>query len=167
MTTYKHSGTTGDLIYSLEIVKKQGGGSFNVAIGNIENCIMQYTGRPADVSPEHQGRFTERDFDLLAPLLERQSYITTVGKWYPGDPEPKVDLDHFRSYLYRQFEGNIIKAYHGAFNMPWHVKCTMICLDDITFKLSVQITTKMIQINFGFGISRIPFTHRCYITLSF
>ena len=119
MITYKHSGTTGDLIYSLEIVKKQGGGSFNVAIGNIENCIMQYTGRPADVSPEHQGRFTERDFELLAPLLERQSYITTVGKWYPGDPEPKVDLDHFRSYLYRQFEGNIIKAYHGAFNMPW------------------------------------------------
>lgn len=121
MKIYSHSGTTGDLIYSLAIVKKMAKQDvmFKVAIGNIERCIMKYTGRPADVAPEHQGRFTERDFELLLPLLQRQSYIETVGRWYPGDAEPDVDLDHFRSYLYRKFEGNVVEAYHGAFGLPF------------------------------------------------
>lgn len=119
MKTFKHSGTTGDTIYSLDIVRKMGGGTFAIAIGNIENCIMQYTSRPADVAPEHRGRYTEQDYELLAPLIARQSYITNVQKWYPGWQEPEIDLDHFRSFLYRQFEGNIIEAYHKAFNLPW------------------------------------------------
>lgn len=119
MKTYKHSGTAGDTIYSLDIVRKMGGGNFAIAIGNIENCIMKYTGRPADVAPEHAGRYTEQDYAMLAPLIARQSYITNVQKWYPGSQEPDVDLDHFRSFLYRQFEGNIIEAYHKAFGMPW------------------------------------------------
>lgn len=116
---FKHSGTAGDTIYSLDIVRKMGRGSFAIAIGNIENCIMKYTGRPADVAPEHAGRYTEPDYEMLAPLLARQSYITNVQKWYPGDAEADVDLDHFRSFLYRQFEGNIIEAYHKAFRLPW------------------------------------------------
>jgi hypothetical protein len=119
MTTYKHSGTAGDLIYALDIVKKMGGGSFSVAINNIENCIMKYTGRPADVAIEHQGRFTTKDYEMLRPLLQRQSYISDVTQWHHGDPETYVDLDHFRSYLYRKFEGNIIEAYHGAFGLPF------------------------------------------------
>lgn len=117
ITTYKHSGTAGDLIYALDIVKKMGAGTFAVALGNIEKCIMQYTGRPADVAPEHQGRFTNKDYLLMKPLLERQSYITEVTSW--DGNEVTVDLDRFRSYLYRQFEGNIIEAYHGAFSLPF------------------------------------------------
>lgn len=120
MKTFKHSGTAGDTIYSLDIVRKMGGGNFSIAIGNIENCIMQYTGRPADVAPEHRGRYTEQDYAMLAPLIARQSYITNVEKWYPGDAAPDVDLDHFRSFLYRKFEGNIIEAYHKAFDLPWN-----------------------------------------------
>lgn len=119
MKTFKHSGTAGDTIYSLDIVRKMGGGRFDIAIGNIENCIMKYTGRPADVAPEHVGRYTEQDYQLLAPLIARQSYITNVQRWYPGYQDPDIDLDHFRSFLYRQFEGNIIEAYHKAFNLPW------------------------------------------------
>lgn len=119
MKTYKHSGTAGDTIYSLDIVKKMGGGMFLVALENIENCIMKYTGRPADVAPEHAGRYTFQDYQLLKPLLQRQSYIKEVGTWTQGTPEPEVDLDHFRSFLYRQFEGNIIEAYHKAFGLSW------------------------------------------------
>lgn len=120
MTTFKHSGTAGDTIYSLDIVRKMGGGMFLVALENIENCIMKYTGRPADVAPEHKGRYTFQDYQLLKPLLQRQSYITEVNTWTQGTSDPDVDLDHFRSYLYRQFEGNIIEAYHKAFNLPWN-----------------------------------------------
>ena len=81
---FKHSGTAGDTIYSLDIVRKMGGGDFAIAIGNIENCIMKYTGRPADVASEHVGRYTEQDYAMLAPLIERQSYITGVQKWQSG-----------------------------------------------------------------------------------
>jgi hypothetical protein len=119
MKSFKHSGTAGDTIYSLDIVRKMGGGTFLVALENIEQCILKYTGRPADVAPEHKGRYTFQDYQLLKPLLQRQSYITEVGTWTQGTPEPTVDLDHFRSFLYRKFEGNIIEAYHKAFDLPW------------------------------------------------
>ena len=119
MKTYKHSGTFGDLIYSLSVVKKMGGGHFDVAIGNIENCVAQYGYRPDEVDPMHQGRFTERDFELLYPLLRRQSYINTVTQWHPVDTEPDVDLDRFRGVLFRGFEGNYVEAYYRTFNLPF------------------------------------------------
>ena len=121
MKIYKHSGTLGDLIYSLSIVKKmaQRDVLFKVAIGNIENCVAQYGYRPDEVAPEHRGRFTEQDFEWLLPLLRRQPYIETVGRWYPGELEADVDLDRFRGTLFRGFEGNYVQAYHLAFNLPF------------------------------------------------
>jgi hypothetical protein len=121
MKTYRHSGTLGDLIYSLSIVKKiaQNDVYFDVAINNIENCVAQYGYRPDEVALEHRGRFTEKDFEWLLPLLRRQPYIETVRKWYQGDPEPDVDLDRFRGTLFRGFEGNYVEAYHKAFNIPF------------------------------------------------
>jgi hypothetical protein len=121
MKTYRHSGTLGDLIYSLSVVKKmaQNDVLFKVAINNIENCVSQYGYRPEEVSPEHRGRFTEKDFEWLSPLLSRQSYIADVGKWYQGDDAPDVDLDKFRGVLFRGFEGNYVEAYHRTFNLPF------------------------------------------------
>lgn len=119
MTSYRHSGTLGDLIYSLSIVKKMTPGQFLVAINNIENCVAQYGYRPEEVAPEHRGRFTVQDFQWLLPLLLRQSYIETVGQWHQGDPEPDVDLDRFRGTLFRGFEGNYVQAYHLAFGLPF------------------------------------------------
>jgi hypothetical protein len=119
MKTFKHSGTLGDLIYSLYLVKKMGGGHYRVAIENIENCVAKYGYRPEDVDPQHKGRFTTQDFSWLTPLLERQPYINKLSTWYLGDAEPDFDLDHYRSVLYRTFEGNILQAYHIAFNVPF------------------------------------------------
>lgn len=119
MLTYRHSGTLGDLIYSLSIVKKMTPGKFLVALNNIENCVSQYGYRPDEVAPEHRGRFTEKDFEWLKPLLKRQSYIQEVGTWQQGDLEPSVDLDRFRGTLFRGFEGNYVEAYHRAFNIPF------------------------------------------------
>jgi hypothetical protein len=121
MKIYRHSGTLGDLIYSLSIVKKmaQRDVMFKVAINNIENCVSQYGYRADEVAAEHRGRFTEKDFEWLLPLLRRQSYIETVGRWYQGDVEPDVDLDRFRGTLFRGFEGNYVQAYHIAFGLPF------------------------------------------------
>jgi hypothetical protein len=120
---YKHSGTLGDLIYSLHLVKKQGDCyKYEIAIENIERCVAKYGYRPEDVDPQHKGRFTQRDYEMLLPLLRRQSYIETVGQWHYGDAEPDVDLDEYRRVLYRTFEGNILQAYHLAFDVPFTMK---------------------------------------------
>ena len=121
MKTYRHSGTLGDLIYSLSIVKKlaQNNAMFLVALNNIENCVAQYGYRPDEVDPAHKGRFTPQDYELLKPLLRRQSYIADVGTWTQGTPEPDVDLDRFRGTLFRGFEGNYVEAYHRAFGLEF------------------------------------------------
>lgn len=122
MKTFVHSGTLGDLIYSLPIVKKMGGGKFLVAIDNIQECVTKYScGNPtwAQVDPEHVGRFTVKDYEKLKPLLERQSYIQDTGMWHKGDAPADVDLDHFRSVQFRSFEGNYVQGYHLAFDLPF------------------------------------------------
>jgi len=119
MMTYRHSGTLGDLIYSLSIVKKLPPGKFLVALRNIEHCVSQYGYRATEVAAEHRGRLTDSDYDMLRPLLERQSYVQDVGTWTQGDPEPLVDLDKFRGALFRKFECNYVQAYHMTFGMPY------------------------------------------------
>lgn len=119
---FKHSGTFGDLIYSLSVVKKMGGGTVAVAIENIEHCVAQYGYRPDEVDPAHKGRFTTHDFELLIPLLERQSYINEVHTWHQGDANPDIDLDRFRGVLFRGFEGNYVQAYHMTFGLPFEPK---------------------------------------------
>jgi len=122
MKTYRHSGTLGDLIYSLSIVKKMEPGNFMVALHNIENCVSQYGYRPDEVDPAHKGRFTDQDYDWLKPLLSRQSYIKQVDTWQQGDAEPDVDLDRFRGTLFRGFEGNYVQAYHLAFDLAFKMQ---------------------------------------------
>jgi hypothetical protein len=119
MKTYRHSGTLGDLIYSLSIVRKMEPGKFLVALNNIERCVAEYGYRPEEVDPAHKGRFTEQDYAWLEPLLKRQSYIKDTGTWRFGDAEPDVNLDRFRGTLFRGFEGNYVEAYHKAFSLPF------------------------------------------------
>jgi hypothetical protein len=119
MKSYKHSGTFGDLIYGLSVVKKMGGGTVAIAMGNIETCVAKYGYRPDEVDPMHRGRFTDQDYELLSPFLARQSYINNVQKWEPGWQEPDIDLDQFRGVLFRGFEGNYVQAYHMTFGLPF------------------------------------------------
>lgn len=116
---YKHSGTFGDLIYSLSVVKKMGAGTYAVALNNIEKCVAEYGYRPDEVDPMHKGRFTVTDFNLLESFLLRQSYITEVQPW-KGTHD--VDLDRFRGVLFRGFEGNYVQAYHMTFGLPFQVQ---------------------------------------------
>ena len=113
---YKHSGTFGDLIYSLSVIKKLGAGAFAIALNNIEICVAQYGYRPDEVDIMHKGRFTVADFNLIEPLLTRQSYITDVVPW-KGIHD--IDLDQFRGVLFRGFEGNYVEAFYKTFNLPF------------------------------------------------
>lgn len=113
---FRHSGTFGDLIYSLSVVKKMGGGTFAIHLENIERCVAQYGYRPDEVDQAHRGRLRNADFDLLRPLLFRQSYIKYVTAW-TGNHD--VDLDTFRGVLFRGFEGNYVEAYYKTFDLPF------------------------------------------------
>jgi len=145
MKTYKHSGTLGDLIYSLYIVKKMGGGQFQVALENLEACVSKYGYQPNHIDPQHRGRFTFQDYQWLNPLLEHQDYISSVGTWTPGTPEPDVDLDAYRGVLYRSFEGNILEAYHRTFNLPFMMQDY-----DATWLTADPIETKPIVVSRSF-----------------
>jgi hypothetical protein len=118
MTIYKHSGTAGDTIYSLAVVKQMGGGYFKVGIENLGNVLEEYGYKSTDIDPAHVGRYTDADYDMLVPLITRQSYITGVSKWYKGDAPVGMDLDKFRGVMYRTFEGNILEAYFRTFDLP-------------------------------------------------
>ena len=113
---FKHSGTFGDLIYSLYAVKKMGGGTIALALHNIERCVAEYGYRPDEVDPAHKGRFTEQDFAILKPLLLRQEYINDVVVW---EGTHDVDLDRFRGVLFRGFEGNYVQAMCMTHGLPF------------------------------------------------
>ena len=52
---------------------EMGGGDIEFAIGNIENCVAQYGYQPDEVDSMHQGRFTDKDFDLLKSIFMKAS----------------------------------------------------------------------------------------------
>jgi hypothetical protein len=114
MKTYLHSGTLGDLIYSLSIVNKLGTGKFLVALENVANVTRQYFGH--DGLEEHRHRLTTQDYISLYPLLIHQPYITEVEAWDKAEI-PIVNLDNFRAILFKTFMGNYVEAYHKAFGI--------------------------------------------------
>ena len=116
MNSYKHSGTFGDTIYSLSAAKKLGPGEFNICLRNVEGIARKYGYNEKDIIPDHKGRYVEKDFDLLAPLIQRQPYITKVSV-YDGAPVTH-DLDDFRGVWGRGVWGNFNQVYAKTFKLP-------------------------------------------------
>jgi hypothetical protein len=119
MTTFRHSGTLGDLIYSLPVAKKYANGpsTFYVSLHNVEGCAFKYGYNTRDIWPEHQNRLSDRDFRWLKPLLERQPYITDA-QVYDGE-NLDYDLDDFRRVFGRSFVGNYVETYYRAFEIDY------------------------------------------------
>lgn len=114
MNKFKHSGTFGDLIYSLPIVKHLGGGEFYLHLGQINWIGQHYYGSPPQ--PLHQGRMTQKDFDFLAPLLQSQPYITKVAVLDPNTTEITHNLDRFRTPFVTH-PGNYVDIYADVFGI--------------------------------------------------
>jgi hypothetical protein len=85
--TFKHSGVTGDIIFSLPTIRKMGGGTLYITPYNLQRA------------------------ESIAPLIKIQDYITDV---IISDnlPHIDVDLDKFRVYAGR--ESNLIEAHLKA-----------------------------------------------------
>lgn len=119
MTTYCHSGSLGDLIYSLVIPKHFGEGNFYVKLHSIDHTTQKYGYAPQHVSEYHLRRLTDDDFYMLAPLLEVQPYISSVIPSLDSNLDADYDLDKFRGVMWRTFTGNYLEGYYKTFSVPY------------------------------------------------
>jgi len=78
MNNYLHSGSFGDTIYALNVIKLLGGNLF-VQLNGMDGISREVWGSPD--SGDHKGRYTQQDLDFLFPLLEKQDYINQVSVW--------------------------------------------------------------------------------------
>jgi hypothetical protein len=115
MNTYKHSGTFGDLIYSLPMVKHFGAGKFYLHLNQIDWIGQHYYGsQPAAF---HQGRMTEADFEYMKRFMLAQDYITEFAILDRG-AEITHNLDKFRP-LFVGHPGNYVDVYCEAFDIKY------------------------------------------------
>lgn len=113
MKRFKHSGTLGDLIYSLPIMRHFGGGEFYLHLNQIDWVGQHYYGsRPA---PFHQGRMTEEDYQFMQSFMLAQDYITDF-QCMEKHTEITHNLDNFRP-LFVNHPGNYVDIYAAAFNI--------------------------------------------------
>lgn len=114
MKRFKHSGTYGDLIYGLALVRHFGGGEFYLHLNQI-NWIVQhyYGGQPTEF---HQGRMTEQDLEFMRTFMTSQSYVTDFQALDPQTTEITHNLDRFRP-LFVGHPGNYVDIYSRAFGI--------------------------------------------------
>ena len=126
MITYRQSGTFGDTIYSLSVAARlKKPGKFFVHLFNVEGCARAYGYREEHISNDHRHRYTQEDYNLLAPLLQRQPYITEVAT-YDGSPIT-YDLDKFRGIWNRTMVGNYLEIFAHTFDCPYSLEPWLEC----------------------------------------
>lgn len=81
MTTFSHSGTTGDVLSSLCLVKILGGGDYYLRLNNLDSICRSIGWGNAG---RHSGRMTQRDFDTLEPLMRIQPQVKSF-QVYKGE----------------------------------------------------------------------------------
>ena len=112
--SFKHSGTTGDIVYSLPIVKYFGGGDFYLHLNQIDWIGKHYYG--SDPDPFHKGRMTIDDFNYMKSFFLEQEYITGFETLNPATTEISHNLDRFRE-LFVHHPGNYVDCYATAFGI--------------------------------------------------
>lgn len=113
MKTFKHSGSFGDLIYSLPLVKHFGGGEFYIHLNQINWIGKHYYG--SDPAPFHQGRLTKEDFNFMKEFMLAQDYITKF-EILDKNHEISHNLDRFRPAFVKH-PGNYVDIYSAVFGI--------------------------------------------------
>ena len=93
MKRYKHSGSMGDLIYSLPIVKHFGGGEFYLHLNQINWIGKHYYNSQPD--PFHRDRLNQDDFEFMYDFMSQLPYINKFDI-LSKDIEITHNLDRFR-----------------------------------------------------------------------
>jgi hypothetical protein len=114
MKKFKHSGTLGDIVYGLSIMKHFGGGEFYLHLDQIDWIGQHYYGSAPN--PFHQGRMTQADFEFMQPFFEAQTYISKFAVLEPKTTEITHNLDNFRP-LFVGHPGNYVDIYCDTFKI--------------------------------------------------
>jgi hypothetical protein len=109
-------GSFGDSLYSLCVVKILGGGEMYVKLNAMDEGVRKLFGR----EPEgyHKGRYTQKDAEMLIPLLEAQDYLTKVGI-YTDQKTTHTFEDHWKMHLLKGWQGNQTECY--ALTQGWDI----------------------------------------------
>lgn len=113
MSNFLHSGSLGDIIYALPTIKAMGGGVLYIKDAKLKDGYTQ--------------------FDAVAPLVEKQPYISSVRRYPPQfemyryDPAIKIDFDLDRARLEKKRAAiHIVKrhmdamsVYTAGWRKPW------------------------------------------------
>ena len=110
-------GTFGDTIYSLCLTKMLGGGNFYVKLNALDDFCRNVLGWP-DAGPA-KGRYTQRDYELIEPLLKAQDYLDTVAVWN-GESDCEDYIDHWKMHLIKGWQGNQTECYALTKGMDIH-----------------------------------------------
>lgn len=102
-------GTFGDTIYSLCVMKMLGGGNLYVKLNALDDFARNVIGWQ-DAGPA-RGRYTQRDYEILEPLLKAQDYLDHIAVWN-GEPIDHQELDnHWKMHLLKGWQGNQTECY--------------------------------------------------------
>jgi len=101
-------GSFGDTIYSLCMIKYLGGGNMYVKLDAMDEFAQKQLGW-ANAGPA-SGRYTQRDYDIIEPLLKAQDYLNSVAVW----KDEKFDydfVDHWKYHMIDGHKGNQTECY--------------------------------------------------------
>jgi hypothetical protein len=110
---FKHSGTLGDLVYSLAIMKHFGGGEFYLHLNQIDWIGQHYYG--SKPTAFHQGRMTQKDYEFMYSFMMSQDYITDF-QVMDQSTEITHNLDRFRT-AFVGHPGNYVDIYADTFGI--------------------------------------------------
>lgn len=113
MKKFKHSGTLGDLVYSLALVKHFGGGEFYLHLNQVDWIGQHYYG--SKPTPFHQGRMTQQDYEFMEPFMQVQGYINKFDT-LDSTTEITHNLDRFRP-AFVHHPGNYVDCYANEFGV--------------------------------------------------
>ncbi len=107
-------GTFGDTVFSLCVMKIMGGGNMYVKLNALDDFARNVIGWP-NAGPA-SGRYTQKDYEMIAPLLEAQDYIDNVAVWN-GEHIDCGFEDHWKFHLIKGWQGNQTECYALAQGM--------------------------------------------------
>lgn len=101
-------GSFGDTLYSLCVAKILGGGNLYVKLNGMDEFVKRVFG--SEHTGYHKGRYTQKDWEMIAPLLRSQSYLKKV-EIYNGEPTNITFEDHWKYHLRQGWQGNQTECY--------------------------------------------------------
>lgn len=144
MKSFSHSGTFGDIIYSLAIIKNLGGGDLYLRLNNMDNMAREVLGPHANAGA-HSGEMTQHQFDSLTTLITSQPYINSWKVWN-GE-----DIDHALEYSGHEIvkqNGNYSLGYARAQGINFENNYKEFMLDPwIEIKEPIRIPGRPIVVN--------------------